>query len=314
MTGPCCLCFSHRDICAILAYMKRILNYTITDSGKDQTVLSFLRSHGYSRGVIIHLKKTPEGIRKNGVWCYVSEPLEPGDLLTVILDEQESSQGILPVALPFPVIYEDADILVVNKPAGMPIHPSMNNHSNTLANSAMYYFSQKGESFVYRCVNRLDRDTSGLTVLAKNMLAAAVLASPSGMKTIRREYLALVQGKTPMQGRIEAPIARKEDSCIERRVDFEKGDPAITHYSRLRYDGTKDLSLIRLRLETGRTHQIRVHMKYAGFPLIGDFLYHPDFTYIKRQALHSAHLSFVHPVTEKPLQFDAPLPPDMRII
>ncbi len=294
--------------------MKRILNYRITEPIEGQTVLSFLKDRGYSRNVIIHLKKTPEGLLKNGVWCYVSEPLAPGDCLCVILDEQEDSKGILPVPLPFPVVYEDEDLLVVNKPAGMPIHPSVNNHYNTLANAAMYYFSQKGEPFVYRCVNRLDRDTSGLTVLAKNMLAGALLASHSGMKEIRREYMALVQGKTPKEGIVDAPIARLENSCIQRCVDFERGERAVTRYFRIRYDKNRDLSLIRLRLETGRTHQIRVHMKYAGFPLIGDFLYNPEYTYIKRQALHSSHLSFAHPITGKFLQFDAPLPPDMRII
>lgn len=314
MIRSCSLCFSQRDICVILAYMKRILNYTITDHKEGQTVLSFLKEQGYSRSVITHLKKTPEGILKNGIWCYVSEPLNEGDRLTAVLDETESSQGILPVFLPFPVIYEDEDIVVVNKPAGMPIHPSVNNHYNTLANAAMYYFRQKDENFVYRCVNRLDRDTSGLTVLAKNMLAAAILSSHSGMKKIHREYTALAQGQVPDHGTVNAPIGRKTDSCIERCVDFEKGEHAVTHYFRVRYDEEKNLSLIRLKLETGRTHQIRVHMKYAGFPLIGDFLYNPEYTYIKRQALHSSHLSFVHPVTGKSLQFDAPVPPDMRII
>ena len=290
--------------------MKRILNYTITDSGKDQTVLSFLRSHGYSRGVIIHLKKTPEGIRKNGVWCYVSEPLEPGDLLTVILDEQESSQGILPVALPFPVIYEDADILVVNKPAGMPIHPSLNNYTNSIANALAYYFQSQGKPFIFRCCNRLDRDTSGLTIVSKHLVSGSILSDMTKYREVHREYLAIARGSvTPSEGTIQAPLGRKEGTIIERTVDWEHGEDAVTHYKVVKE--ANGHSLVSLRLETGRTHQIRIHMKYLGYPLIGDYLYNPDMEYMTRQALHSHHMEFTHPITGEHMSFTAPLPEDM---
>lgn len=291
-----------------------MIEYMIKEQNNGQTILDFLKEKGYSRSVIVHLKRTPEGICKNGIWSYVSDDIKTGDILSITLDETESSEGIKPIPLPFPIVYEDEDIIIVNKPAGMPIHPSMNNHENTLANAAMYYFQSKQEPFVYRCINRLDRDTSGLTILAKNMLSGAILAKHSGLRSIRREYTAIVSGITPEKGTINAPIARKEDSCIERCVNFDKGEPAITHYRRIAYNMEKNLSLLSLRLETGRTHQIRVHMKYAGWPLIGDFLYHPDYRYIKRQALHSSRLSFTHPVTGIPLQFYAPLPDDMKII
>ncbi|MBQ8662382.1 MAG: RluA family pseudouridine synthase [Eubacterium sp.] len=291
--------------------MKRAITYEITEKHHNKTIQQFLKDTGYSHAVIVQLKKTEEGILKNGIWSYVNDKLSAGDTLHVHWKEESLSDNIVPVDLPFHVVYEDEDILVVNKPANMPIHPSMNNYDNTLANAAMYYFQQKGESFTYRCINRLDRDTSGLTILAKNMLSGGILAKHSGLREIKREYVAIVSGNTPAAGTIDVPIARLDGSTIERCVDFEKGEHAVTHYWKLAYDAEKNLSLIRLKLETGRTHQIRVHMKYAGFPLIGDFLYNPDYRYIQRQALHSVALTFVHPITGEEMHFEAPLPADM---
>lgn len=291
--------------------MRRELTYQITELHNNKTILQFLKDLNYPHAVIVQLKKTPEGIQKNGVWSYVNDKLKMGDTLRVHWEENSQSENILPVDLPFEIIYEDEDLLVVNKPANMPIHPSMNNYDNTLANAAMYYFQQKGESFTYRCINRLDRDTSGLTILAKNMLSGGILARHSGLREIKREYVAIVSGNAPDKGTIHAPIARLDGSTIERCVDFVQGEDAITHFWKLAYDSGKDLSLIRLKLETGRTHQIRVHMKYAGFPLIGDFLYNPDYRYIKRQALHSVALTFVHPITDEEVHFEAQMPLDM---
>ncbi|MCU6761480.1 Ribosomal large subunit pseudouridine synthase D [uncultured Roseburia sp.] len=295
--------------------MKRIFEYHMTKKENGSTILEFLKAKGYSHSVMVHLKKTPEGILKNGSWSYVSEKLQADDTLTIRLLEDTGSEKIVPNdKLPFPVIYEDEDILVINKPAGMPIHPSMNNYDNTLANAAAAYFARQNTPYVYRCINRLDRDTSGLTILARHMLSGAILARHSGLSEISREYTAIVAGCPPLQGTVNAPIARTSDSAIARCVDTRLGVSAITHYRRLLYNSQKDLSLIRLKLETGRTHQIRVHMKYAGYPLIGDFLYHPDYRYIERQALHSSHLSFIHPITGKLMQFEAPLPEDMQLL
>lgn len=197
----------------------------------------------------------------------------------------------------------------------MPIHPSINNHEKTLANAVMYYFREKGEAFVYRCVNRLDRDTSGLLILAKNMFSAAVLYRQSAERRIHREYLAIAAGEIPEEGIIDAPIARAADSAIMRCVDFSCGERAVTHYRRLLYSKENDCSLLRIRLETGRTHQIRVHMKYIGHPLLGDFLYHPTaIEQMKRQALHSWSLAFTHPVTGKQMHFTALPPSDMQEI
>ena len=294
--------------------MKRAITYQIDELHNNKTILQFLKDKGYSHSILVQLKKTEEGIKKNGTWAYVTEKLSCGDFLEVHWEEDSLSHNILPVNLPFPIVYEDEDLLIVNKPADMPIHPSMNNYENTLANAAMYYFQQKGDAFTYRCINRLDRDTSGLTILAKNMLSGGILARHSGLREIRREYVAIVSGNTPESGTINAPIARLDGSTIERCVDFDHGEHAVTHYWKLAYNQEKDLSLIRLKLETGRTHQIRVHMKYAGFPLIGDFLYNPDCRFIKRQALHSVSLKFIHPVTGKMMHITSPLPEDMACL
>ena len=192
----------------------------------------------------------------------------------------------------------------------MPVHPSAGNYENTLANGVAWYYKQKNESFVYRCINRLDRDTTGVLVLAKNPLSGALLSTQMKQRQIRRTYLALTDGITPEKGTISAPIARMDDSVITREVNFQHGETAITHYERLAVsDG---YSLVELHLDTGRTHQIRVHMKYIGCPLPGDFLYHPVFNRISRQALHSFQLEFTHPITGKPMRFLAPVPKDFQ--
>jgi len=295
--------------------MKRTLTYIIAAEESNMSIDHFLRSMGYSSQIIIALKKIPQSILLNGKWEYVNKKMNPGDILTIHIKENESSPHITPIPLPLNIVYEDEDILVINKPADMPIHPSMNNHDNTLANAVAHYFYAQGIPYVFRCINRLDRDTTGLTILAKHMLSAGILSEQVRSRTLHREYLAIVSGTTlPDSGIIDAPIARVEGSTIERCVDFEKGESAITHYKVIKRDFRRNLSLLSLFLETGRTHQIRVHMKYLGYPLIGDFIYNPENTYITRQALHSYRLTFTHPITGKSMDFTAPLPSDMQII
>lgn len=294
-------------------YMTRILNYPITSSEDAMTILHFLKKQGYSHQILVNLKKTTEGILLNGVWARVNDRLSSGDLLTIQLVETEASSDILPVAYPLSICYEDEDILVIDKPSHMPIHPSMGNHDNTLANAVCCYM-QKEDSFTFRCVNRLDKDTTGLTIIAKHALSAAVLNNQIVNRQIHRTYLAICEGEVPATGTIAAPLARLCDSTIERCVDIENGERAVTHYTTLQYDPAKDLSLVKLQLETGRTHQIRVHMKYIGHPLIGDFLYHPNYDHIHRQALHSYQLKFMHPITNQPLCLQAPLPADMKCL
>jgi len=239
--------------------------------------------------------------------------LATGDILTVHIQENESSPNIPPVELPLSIIYEDEDILVVNKPAGMPIHPSLNNYENSLANGLMWYYTEQRKPFIFRCTNRLDRDTSGLTVIAKHLISSSILSSMGARHEIKREYLAIVRGSvTPPSGTIDAPLARTGSSMIERKVDFKHGERAVTHYKVV--EEKNGHSLVSLILETGRTHQIRVHMQYLGFPLVGDYLYNPDMEYIHRQALHSWKLSFIHPITKEPMEFTAELPKDMKNI
>ena len=286
--------------------MNRTLRYRGNAENAGMRIGDFLRSQGYSRHVIIHLKKTEHGILLNGEWAYVGQTLKEVDVLEIHIIEEEFSEQIVARELPLTIVYEDEDLMVINKPADMPIHPSINNYDNTLANALMWYFEKQGQPFVYRCINRLDRDTTGLLIVAKNMLSGGILSDMSKKREIHREYLALAEGKVPEAGVIDAPIARKEESVIERCVDFEKGDRAVTHFWRL--DEWNGYSLVRLKLETGRTHQIRVHMKYIGHPLTGDYLYHPDYRILDHQALHSWKLAFRHPITGEQMQFKADPP------
>lgn len=286
--------------------MNRELTYKVTEEEEGMKIGDFLRKKGCSRHVIVHLKKTENGILLNKEWAYVGQVLKANDQLEIRILEEASSEQIVPRQLPLDIIYEDEDLLVINKPADMPIHPSINNYDNTLANALMWYYQEKKEAFVYRCINRLDRDTTGLLIVAKNMLSGGILSDMSKKREIHREYLAIAEGKVPEEGVIDAPIARKEESVIERCVDFEKGDPAVTHYWRMDY--RNGYSLVRLKLETGRTHQIRVHMKYLGHPLTGDYLYNPDYRILDHQALHSWKLEFRHPITGEQMHFAAEPP------
>ena len=290
--------------------MERIIKYTISSDADGLRAEQFLRHHGYSRQNLVELKKMPESILVNGIWIHLNEKLTTGDELVIHIQEQESSRLIPPVKMDLNIVYEDEDIIVVNKPAGMPIHPSMDNYTNSLANGLAYYYQQQNKPFIFRCTNRLDRDTSGLTVIAKHMVSGNILSAATKKHDIRREYLAVVRGHvTPESGTIDAPLSRKPGSIIERTVDFENGERAVTHYRTAAVSNGH--SLVHLELETGRTHQIRIHMKYLGYPLVGDYLYNPDMEYITRQALHSYRLSFTHPITGKDMRFCAPLPDDM---
>ncbi len=292
--------------------MKRIFTYNISQDYEGQTLQSFFKQQKYSSQIITHLKRTENGILLNGIWGRVHDCLHAGDILTITLVETDSSEHIVPVDLPLNIVYEDEDLLIINKSANTPIHPSQGNYENTLANAVAFYYQQKNENYIYRCINRLDRDTTGLLILAKHMYSASLLSNMVHDRQIHREYLAVATGYVPERGTIEAPIGRAPGSTIERQIDFEHGDYACTHFTRLDYQN--GYSLVSLKLATGRTHQIRVHMKYIGHPLPGDFLYNPDYSAISRQALHSHRLLFEHPITHKKMEFIAPLPEDMNSI
>ena len=277
--------------------MERIIEYSISESTNPVTVLDFLKREGFSRHILSSMKNSPNTIILNGERGFGRSVLTSGDHLVITIPETETGENIIRTEMDLKILYEDEDILVINKPAGMPVHPSMGN-----------YFAEKGEDFVYRCINRLDRDTTGALILAKNPLSAAILSVQMKNRQIRRTYLALVDGLLPESGTIDAPIARMEGSVITREVNFETGETAVTHYERLAVG--REYSLAELHLETGRTHQIRVHMKYIGHPLPGDYLYNPDYRKIQRQPLHSYQLEFTHPVTKKAMLFTAPVPED----
>lgn len=302
--------------------MKRILTYPITESDSDQRIYDFLCHHGYSRHIRTWLKQHPGSVRLNGEEALFYFPLKNGDLLEISLEEEHPSGNIVPVDLPIHIIYEDEDLMVIDKPADMPVHPSIGNYENTLANAAAWYFHRQDIPFVFRCINRLDRDTTGLLILAKHMLSGAILSDQMKKRAIHRTYLAITEGKTDPAGTIDSPIGRTDQSLILRQVDHENGDSACTHYlqkcwhPKTFYPETlpvpqDGLSLVQLQLETGRTHQIRVHMTSIGHPLIGDTLYNPETALMNRQALHSYRLAFTHPVTGVSLEFTSPLPEDM---
>ena len=291
--------------------MNRVIDYIIDEAGDGLRIEQYLRRKGYSGQNLAEIKRMPKSVLVNGEHYYMKQKLNTGDHLSIHICETKCSEKIPPVQIPLDIVYEDEDIIVINKPAGMPIHPSLNNYTNSMANALAWYYQEQGKPFIFRCCNRLDRDTSGLTVVAKHLVSGNILSDMVRRRDIHREYLAIVRGHvSPEAGTINAPLARKPGTIIERTVDWEQGEAAITHYRLI--EERNGHSLVSLRLETGRTHQIRIHMKYLGYPLIGDYLYNPDMEYIGRQALHSHRLSFTHPITGKPMEFTAPLPKDME--
>ncbi len=290
----------------------RKITYQIEEQDAGRTVLSYLRERGYSSRVLAALKRNPYGITIGKKRVTVQKQLRTGDLLTVRIANKESqvaNEHIPPVEMPLAVVYEDEDVLVLNKPPRLATHPSQGNHGNTLANGVAYYMTQQGKEFVFRPVHRLDKDTSGAILLGKNAHSAGVLGEDLKAKKVARSYLAILEGTLPDQsGTVDAPIARKPGSVLARQVD-PKGDRAVTHYEVLA-EGN-GYSLVRLILETGRTHQIRVHMAHLGAPVAGDFLYGKEDPALGRQALHSETLTFTQPVSGERLFFRCPLPDDL---
>ena len=191
--------------------MKRTLSYTITNKNKADTIGAFLRDAGYSRRILIELKQNPKQICLNGTPSWLNTPLQIGDTLTLFLPDEPVSSDILPVNLPIDIVYEDEDLIILNKATGMPVHPSQGHHENTLANALAYRFASRGEHFVFRAVNRLDRDTTGLLLIAKHKISGAFLSAMTAKKEIRREYLAIV----PVNQKNPAPsICRSPEKMV----------------------------------------------------------------------------------------------------
>lgn len=296
--------------------MTRTIQYKIEEQHNGKCISMFLKEKEYSRAVIIELKKTKTGIQKNGTWAGVNEILNTGDILEICLTEQGASENIVPRELQLDILYEDEDILVVNKPYDTPIHPSVNNYNNTLANGVVHYYQQQNKPYIFRCINRLDRDTTGVTILAKNLISASILSKRMKERGLSRTYVAFVEGITKEEGTIDLPIGREEGTIIKRKIDEKEGKHAVTHYCKLeelQVEG-KAVSVVALQLETGRTHQIRVHMASIGHPLLGDFLYNESNHMLTRQALHAASCAFYHPITGEYKRITAPLPKDMAML
>lgn len=290
--------------------MIRKLEFDIDENFNGKTVLVFLKAQGFSSRIIKDIKYNPHGILIRNKKVTVQKQLKRGDRLTVYIREKEQT-SVVPRELPLDIVYEDRDVIVCNKPPFMATHPSQDNFDTTLANALAYYFKQKNDDCIIRSVNRLDKNTSGIILVAKNALAAGILSDDLRDKKIEREYIAIVEGKLENGGTVDAPIARAEGSTIKRCVNFEKGERAVTHYTVLK--SSDNFSCIKLKLETGRTHQIRVHMSHIGHAVVGDFLYGTEFLGgIERHALHSANITFTHPITKQKMYFEAPLPEDME--
>ena len=279
----------------------REITYVTGGSSEGKKIYTFLKyGKGYSTKLIRSLKTHDCGIMLNGKSAKTTELLREGDRLTVRIPYEESETE--PLEAPLDIIYEDEDILVINKSPYMAMHPTHNHQGDTLANAVAFYLSQKGRPCVFRAVGRLDKGTSGIVVCALNSLAACKLSGQT-----HKEYIAAVKGDMPVSGTVTVPIYRPDPMKTLRACSEELGtEPAVTHWEKIAGNGRA--SLIRLRLETGRTHQIRVHMAYLGHPLAGDDMYGDFMPEEGHQMLHCVSCRLTHPVTDEEMTFTAPLP------
>lgn len=286
--------------------MAEVLCFTVPPDCGGMNAKWFLKSHcGLSTRMITRLKREKDGIMMNGKILRTVDRVEAGAEILIHLPQEENS-FLEPVKGELDIRFEDSHLLVVNKPPYMPVHPVKQHRTDTLANRVAWFAAQKGEPFIFRAHNRLDRNTSGLVLLAKDKFTVNALKGQ-----VHKVYFALVHGKMQGSGTVSAPIGLHDDSQIVRHVVSE-GSPAVTHYEVLY--STKEISMLRLVLETGKTHQIRCHMRHLGHPLLGDDLYGGSLEQISRQALHCGEMTFSHPVTGETVTVQAPIPEDMQTI
>ena len=287
-----------------------ILDYKVKKTDNYMNLKELLKTYfQISDRLLIKLKNNRK-IFVNGNFAFVNMGLNVGDNISIFIDFIENNSNIVPNAIPLDIVYEDDTLLIINKPTGIPVHPSMEHYTDSLSNGVRFYFDKIRLHKKIRPVNRLDKDTSGLIVFAKNEYIQECLVRQMKTKQFVKEYIAICDGIFDNKfGTINAPIARKENSIIERCVS-EAGDTAITHYEIIKTYA--NYSVVKCTLETGRTHQIRVHMAYIGHPLLGDTLYSSPSTIINRQALHAYKIKFIHPITKQKLEFTAQIPADFE--
>lgn len=298
--------------------MSAVLEYKTQENENNKTVEQILRRQfGFSAKLMTKLKLNGK-LRLNGKICRSVDVVVSGDVITADVSENIVSEGIVPHKMKLDILYEDDFLTIINKPGGLAVHPSIGNYDNTLANGIMYYWSQKGEYHNYHIVNRLDKDTSGICVIAKNRFAHGVLSEQIKNRTFERKYTAIVHGMIiPENGSIEIPI-RRENTSIIKRIAADDGKYAKTNYHTVKTIDSKKYSILEIMLETGRTHQIRVHFSHIGHPLVGDWLYgngDAEKDIICRHALHAGMISFIHPALREKMTFKSELPEDiLRII
>lgn len=271
-----------------------------------------LKSHFQISDRLLAKLKNAQKIFINGEKVSVRASLKTGDLVEVNLDFLENNSNIVPTKMELDILFEDETMLIINKPAGVPVHPSMDHFEDSLSNGVRFYFDEIDLKRKIRPVNRLDKDTTGIVIFAKNEYVQECLVKQMKKNTFVKEYIAVCSGSFDCKaGTIDAPIARKEDSIIERCVS-EAGDKAVTHYEVLK--NVNNYSVVKCILETGRTHQIRVHLAHIGHPLLGDTLYGTSSPLIHRQALHAYKVKFIHPISLKSIELTAKIPNDIENI
>lgn len=245
----------------------------------------------------------------NGSHCSVNSTVQPGDIVCVDFNYNEDNSNIVSnPQIKLDILYEDELYIIINKPSNMPVHPSMEHYTDSLSNGVKTYFDSIHLHKKIRPVNRLDKDTSGIVVFAKNEYAQ------ENFKPICKEYIAIINGIFSGNGIIDLPIGRKNGSIIERCIDYENGDSAITEYEVIKNISEYNLSIVKCTIMTGRTHQIRVHLANKLSPILGDTLYGSTSNLINRQALHSYHLRLIHPINKKVIDIYAPIPEDISNI
>ncbi|WP_299739820.1 RluA family pseudouridine synthase [uncultured Rossellomorea sp.] len=273
----------------------------IPDKWKNVTIETILRNHWQAPKKLIHSMRMKGDIKVNGASISWTQPLSPGDVLQLHLFKGVE-YDVPPTYGEIDVLFEDDHLIVVNKPAGIDTHPNHPDETDSLANLVAFHYQARGESCRVMHIHRLDHDTSGAIIFAKHPLSKAILDRLLTERQIKRTYHALVHGRLKQKnGTISEPIGRDRHHNTRRRVS-PSGKDAVTHYKVLEYKNT--YTLVEVQLDTGRTHQIRVHMSHIGHPLVGDTLYggKPIF---KRQALHAARISFLHPLTDEWIECEA---------